>query len=147
MITRVLEVLSTIDKRITIGFLVVMPIVIAYLHYRHRIRRYETEYVKVSEIVKPLFSDQKAVAGEEEEVGADTSMVLDTIKPHSRNARAFDHGLGHFNETDDNLGFRRYNEPDDVDLLEEEVVEITLDLGRMEENVRRFFARMHRVTI
>merc|ERR1719159_27808 len=118
-----------------------VSIVVSYLHYQ-----------RYAEKIKPLLFHQNATVGQEEEVGADTVIppVLDN-GPHSRDTQAYNHVLGHFDETDDNLDFRRYIERDDNEakdiLLEEEVVEITLDLGRMEENLRRLLTRMHRVII
>ena len=139
MIARLLGELTTVDGRNIIGCLVVVPIVISCLHYhRYRFRRDKADRATVAEATEPLLSDQASTPGEDGEYGP------------FRNT-SYNRGLGRFGETDDNLGFPGHNEKEEYDeeddILEEEVVEITLDLGRMEGNIRRFFTRMHRVMI
>jgi len=137
MIARLLGALTAIEGGNTIGCLVVVPIVISCLHYhRYRLRQNKAAWATVTETIEPLFSDQMVVAGEED--GAATNIR---------------HHLGQLDDAVDNFGFRGHNERHEDendaedDILEEELVEITLDLGRMEGNIRRFLSRMHRVII
>mmetsp|Transcript_4197 Transcript_4197/g.10893 ORF Transcript_4197/g.10893 Transcript_4197/m.10893 type:complete len:139 (+) Transcript_4197:65-481(+) len=138
MIARLLGALTAIEGCNTIGCLVVVPIVISCLHYhRYRLRQNKAAWATVADTIEPLFFDQTVVAGEEDGAAANI--------PH--------HHLGQLDESVDGFGFRghdeRHEDENDAedDILEEELVEITLDLGRMEGNIRRFLSRMHRVII
>ena len=116
-----------------IGCLVVVPTLIACLHYI-------ADLAFVAETMGAVFSGQRAVEEENKLVASE-----------NKNSTIENPSFVPFDETDDNLGFAYYNERGDMDeddgLLRQEVVEITFDFGSMEGNVRRFLSRMHRVVI
>jgi len=135
---------TTSDAWNTIGCLVLVPILIACLHYyRYRLGPDRADCATVAERTEAVCFGQKVAMGS------------DVIPQYSgnNNNNAENLGVGDFERTHDNLGFAYYDErdddddDDDDDLIQQEVVEITFDLGIMEGNVRRFFSRMYRVVI
>ena len=50
-------------------------------------------------------------------------------------------------QDDYDIDFDYYDENDDGDADDEEIVEITFDLGYLEENINRFRSRIHRIII
>jgi hypothetical protein len=134
---------TTSDARNTIGCLALVPILIACLrYYRYRLGPDRADCATVGETTEAVSFGQKVAVGS------------DAVPQGSgdNNSNAENLGVGGFERTYDNLGFAYYDErddddDDDDDLLQQEVVEISFDLGIMEGNVRRFFSRMHRVVI
>jgi len=110
---------STSDARQTIGCMayVLVPILIACLHYQ------------------------------QQRIAEDGDLLARSDRNHNRN---HNNNLNPNDNQDDNdnLGFGYYHDRDEEEeLLRQEVVEITFDLGNMEGDVRRFLSRMYRVMI
>jgi len=145
MISTLLGAAINTDTRNTIGCLVIMPVFFACLHYY----RYKSDCDAGVDTMDAVFSGDRAA--EEGTKGFETASAgLDAGaagKNRNNNGNAVNLGFGHYNETDDNLGFDYYGNRDDgeEDILEQEFVEITFDLGYMEGNVRSFLCRMQRV--
>jgi len=131
------------DARNTIGCLVMVPILIASMHYyrSYRLRREKADCASIAEKMEAVFSDKRVL--EEETKAVATLFAGLDAGPVPLNDGNND------NNNNNAIGFEYYDErdEDEDDLLGQEVVEITFDLGSMEVNVLRFLTRMHRAVI
>lgn len=137
--TTIFSAALTSDARNTIGCLLVGLILIACLHY-YCFELGKVEADRTAAVAEPMEAVFPSHLHEKvEDEGAATV-------PNGPASNTESPGFERFQEPEP-LGFAYYDEGYEDNLVPEELVEITFDLGNLEGNFKRFLSRMQRVVI